>query len=364
MDEHAGPSTHAQPDTASTATATAAGGTDETLSPARTWEQARSGATCAWWQLTALVELGGPDTMDLLDNVSTQHCRSIPPGEARHTLFLDRTASIIAPAVAYRSAEDAVLLEVQHQHVEPLCQHLARYRLRARVEIDPVELAVAHVVGPNLPGVLHAIAGATTEAAGAAAWYRTPVWGTAGIEWSLPAAGRELEIPEGLPAAAVVGSPTAVRAIVASLPAHGAPYADPEALDALRISMGVPFLNDFLDGRLPAEVGADALAVSFDKGCYLGQEPVARLHFRGRPNRTLRPVELLGDVPAGLDPTAPDYLELRDPDDTRGRAAGTLTSWALAPDGRRLGLATIHRRIEPGAEVELAGTDVRIAVRG
>ena len=66
-----------------------------------------------------------------------------------------------------------------------------------------------------------------------------------------------------------------------------------EELELRRIESGVPRWAHEIDDRiLPAEAGLDATHVSFSKGCYPGQEPIARLHFRGHPNRGLRVVEL------------------------------------------------------------------------
>ncbi len=71
------------------------------------------------------------------------------------------------------------------------------------------------------------------------------------------------------------------------------PTLSEEELELRRIESGVPRWEHEIDDRiLPAEAGLDATHVSFSKGCYPGQEPVARLHYRGHPNRELRVVEL------------------------------------------------------------------------
>ena len=94
----------------------------------------------------------------------------------------------------------------------------------------------------------------------------------------------------------------------------------PEELELRRIEAGVPRWGYELDDRvLPAEAGLDATHVSFSKGCYPGQEPIARLHYRGHVNRTLRVVEL---------------------DD--GTAVERVTSQARRPDGTVVALAYVR----------------------
>ena len=80
------------------------------------------------------------------------------------------------------------------------------------------------------------------------------------------------------------------------------PTLDEDALDALRIEAGTPRFGKEIDDRvLPAEAGLVERAVSLTKGCYPGQEPIARLHYRGHSNRGLRVLAVEGDEPAGPD---------------------------------------------------------------
>jgi folate-binding protein YgfZ len=121
------------------------------------------------------------------------------------------------------------------------------------------------------------------------------------------------------------------------------------ALDRLRVEVGRPLYGvDFDDGHFPQETGLEEAAVSYTKGCYLGQEVVARIHYRGGVNRHLRGLVMEGDGPSAAE--LPGRPVLHD-----GRPAGTLTSATDAGDGRRLGLSILHRRAEPGAEVEVEG---------
>lgn len=114
---------------------------------------------------------------------------------------------------------------------------------------------------------------------------------------------------------------------------------------AARIMAGWPALGaEIVEKTLPQEVRFDELGgVSYTKGCYLGQETVARVHFRGHPNRVLR-----GLAWESASPVSGDGIELD------GREVGTVRSVLQLP-GRRLALATIRREVEPGALVIAAG---------
>jgi folate-binding protein YgfZ len=99
---------------------------------------------------------------------------------------------------------------------------------------------------------------------------------------------------------------------------------------------------------MPQEAGINDRAVSFTKGCYVGQETVARLHYRGKPNRHLRGLRLSEPVSRGA--------EIVFGDKPVGRLGSTCVSPRLGP----IGLAIVRREAEPGATVEVDGTPAEI----
>jgi folate-binding protein YgfZ len=116
-----------------------------------------------------------------------------------------------------------------------------------------------------------------------------------------------------------------------------------EELERRRIEARVPRWGRELDDRvLPAEAGLDSTHISFSKGCYPGQEPVARLHYRGHPNRGLRVLEL-PDVPAY------DAELVHD-----GKVVGRVTSATRRPDGSVVALAYVRVEVPEEAHLELA----------
>ena len=125
------------------------------------------------------------------------------------------------------------------------------------------------------------------------------------------------------------------RAAVEVLDADLEPTVGDEELELLRIRAGTPRFGREIDDRvLPAEAGLDARAIDFEKGCYPGQEPIARQHYRGRVNRSLRVLALEGEE-------LPEYdAELV----YEGKAVGRVTSAARDGEPRRRARATCASR--------------------
>ncbi|MGQ0850136.1 MAG: CAF17-like 4Fe-4S cluster assembly/insertion protein YgfZ [Actinomycetota bacterium] len=167
---------------------------------------------------------------------------------------------------------------------------------------------------------------------------------------------------------AIIGQPEPVTTLVGTLPdgAVAAPLGETirgfivsevdlavmttDEWTAMRLQAGEPVMDvDIDDKTIPQETGLVDEAVSFTKGCYLGQELVARLDSRGgRVNRHLRRLLLASSVAV----PAPVTLA--------GDEAGELTSAATTTDGLRLGMGMLHRRVEPGAIVNVAGVDAEV----
>jgi len=186
-----------------------------------------------------------------------------------------------------------------------------------------------------------------------------------------PAAGRVLVRPDGVetaraseaaPFVVQVTAPAAAGALLAArLEASGAGAAGPAILELSRILAGWPRLGAEMDEKtIPQEARFDEIGgVSYTKGCYTGQETVARLHFRGHVNRQVR--GLLFDPGPPATPaggwSVVTYVD---------RDVGRVTSLAFVPEtgvagaGRWIGLALIRREVGPGSVVRAAGRDARV----
>jgi folate-binding protein YgfZ len=223
--------------------------------------------------------------------------------EAREALLLTAKARVIAPLVVLRRGHEDFLLSTDAGLGERVAAELRRFRFAAKVEIEPEEHHAVLVFGERPDGVAYAVAD-----------YGEPAW-------------------------------EALDATVA-----GEPVGE-EELERLRILARTPRVGREIDDRvLPAEAGLVERAVDFEKGCYPGQEPIARLHYRGHANRALRVLRLDGrDVP--------EYdAELT----LDGKAVGRVTS-AIEADGAVVALAYVRREVPEGAELTLAdGSSARL----
>jgi folate-binding protein YgfZ len=218
----------------------------------------------------AFVRVGGAGALAFLQNLLSQDLDGIAVGEARRALLLTPKARVIADPRVWRAAEELLVLEVEPVGAEPLVAALRRYRLGAKVEIElDASWALVSAIGPRAEAV------------------------------ELPAPVVDAALGELSRRDALVRAEAAEAAIAAAVEA-GAVRVQAEAVEAMRVAAGEVRLGADVDERwMPAEVGLVEAAVSFDKGCFIGQEPVTRLHRRGHANRGPRRLALAAPVPVG-----------------------------------------------------------------
>lgn len=292
----------------------------------------------------------GPDAVRFLQSMVTQDVAAIAPGSARYALLLTPKARIVADLRLLRQADDAFLLDSDPPAAEGLRRVLTRYRLAAKARIAPADDAYAALV----------VAGPATAALVGDALGTTPlVEAEEGRGTPIPFEGETIHalvsVLTGGPAVELV-VPRACLGVVwdalaAALPRHGGRPIGARALERLRIEAGVPRFGAELDEQvMPAEAGVVDRAVSFTKGCYPGQEPVARLHYRGHANRGLRTLRVDGPAPAPGTPIEVD-----------GRELGRVTS-AVAPaeGGPSLALALLRREVEDGRRVRVGSDEAEV----
>jgi folate-binding protein YgfZ len=249
------------------------------------------------------VGVTGPDAAAFLERMLSNEVDSLGSGEACDALLLTAKARVVATVVVWRRGHDDFLLLTEPEAGERLRAELVRARFAAKVAIEPEEHESTLVVGREAPP------GAIPNRD-----YGTPAYEV---------------LDEVVPDWAPIGE---------------------DELERLRILARTPRLGSELDDRvLPAEAGLDARAISFTKGCYPGQEPVARLHYRGHPNRGLRVLVLEGE------PLPPFDAELT----LAGKPVGRVTSAAPDPEHGIVALAFVRREVPEDAELQLDGRVVR-----
>lgn len=275
------------------------------------------------------LELLGPDRLRFLHNYLTCDVKGLAPGAGAYGFFTSPQGRILSDAVVL-ALEDRLWVEVGPGQEEAIAAHLKKYLLADRVEIRSLDdmLPIA-VLGPRAESVL----GADLSSLGAA-------WSHARIAVH----GTEVELHRrgllGAPAWTLWVPASVAAPLVERLISAGARPVGFEALEALRAEAGIPrFGRDFGPDNFPQETGIEE-AVSYTKGCYLGQEVVARIHYRGGVQNVLRRLVFEGIAPA------PGVKLLHD-----GREAGRATTVI-----RSLGMGILHRRAaEPGTRVEVEG---------
>ena len=243
------------------------------------------------------VGVRGPDAATYLQAMVSNDVEALAIGDSCAALLLTAKARVIAPLVLLRRAVDDFLLLTEDGLGERVRTTLVRSRFAAKCEIELEAHSSVVVLG-----------------------------GSEGI----PTADF------GVPAVEVLDNP--LEATI-----------DDDELELLRIRAGTPRFGFEVDDRvLPAEAGLDDRAVDFEKGCYPGQEPIARQHYRGRVNRTLRVLEIAG---AEL----PEYdAELIND----GKVVGRVTS--AARDGDNVvGLGYVRVEVPRTAELRVEGRSVR-----
>jgi len=277
----------------------------------------------------------GPDAAEYLQGQLTNDVEALEPGQGQHAALLDRKGHMQADMRVLRPAAEEIWIDTEPEALAAALRHLTMYSIGREVEIADVtaERAILSLIGPR-----------AAEIAGTAPLPENACESTsvAGVE-CLAAGARD-----GIDLIAPTAEAGRLRE---ALLAAGAVEVSREAAEILRIEAGAPRFGAEMDAAtMPAEAGIVESAVSFTKGCYIGQETVARLHYKGRPNRRLRGLRL--SAPAG--PGA--ALRLGE------KEVGTLGSACVSPALGPIGLAIVRREAEPGAELTVGEDGVTARV--
>jgi tRNA-modifying protein YgfZ len=249
------------------------------------------------------VGVRGPEAASYLERMLSNDVETLDVGASCEALLLTAKARVVASMTVWRRDVEDFLLLTEPELAEPLRRELVRGRFATKAQIEVEEHESVLVLGRE-----------------------APPGAVANREYGVPA--YEL-VDEEPPDWAELGE---------------------EELERLRILARTPRYGRELDERaLPAEAGLDERAISFTKGCYPGQEPVARLHYRGHPNRTLRVLALEGDEAPERD--AELVLD--------GKIVGRVTSTARDAEHGLVALAYVRREVPADAELRVGSNAAR-----
>jgi folate-binding protein YgfZ len=278
--------------------------------------------------------LSGPDAIAFLNGQVSNELADLHPGEGRYAAFLTHKGKMLGDlrVLAVREGPDAaevLALDTERVALQALFDMIRRFKVGFEVELHKrtVERALLSLIGLRAAVVAgaerlredeHANAPLSLDGVEVLA-VRTDV----GVDLFCEAADRER--------------------LISLLQARGARPVSEETAECLRIERGRPRYGlDIDETVIPQEAGLNERAVSFTKGCYVGQETVARLFYRGKPNRHLRGIRLSAPAEPGAE------LRLGE------RVVGHLGSSALSPRLGAIALAIVRREAPPGSTVAVA----------
>jgi tRNA-modifying protein YgfZ len=277
----------------------------------------------------------GPEAAEYLQGQLTNDVEALAPGEGCYAALLDRKGHVQADMRVLRLAPEEIWIDTESAALEAARRHLQTYKIGREVEVADVsaERALFALIGPRSAEV------ASTPPLPP---HRCEQVTAHGVECLAVGARDGIDLA---PATADGGR------LREALLAAGAPEVVEEAAEILRIEAGTPrFGTEMGPQTMPAEAGIVEAAVNFEKGCYIGQEPVARLHYKGRPNRRLRGLRLSAPSAAG------EALRLGE------KEVGSIGSSCLSPALGPIGLAIVRREAEPGDELAVGEDGVTARV--
>jgi tRNA-modifying protein YgfZ len=288
--------------------------------------------------------VSGADAAEFLQGQLTNDVEGLATGEGCYAALLDRKAHVQADMRVLRLAGGELWIDTEPSTREAVRRHLEMYKIGREVGLTDLseERAILSLIGPR-----------SVEIAGSAALPEHAVeeMRIQGTHCLLVGTAEGLDLVVGAPGSGAGELADEVARLRETLFEAGAVEVDAGAVEILRIESGRPrFGVEMSDETMPAEAGIVERAVDFQKGCYIGQEPVARLHYKGRPNRHLRGLRLSAPAEPGT--------TLRLGEKEVGRLGGVAVSPAHGP----IALAIVRREAEPGAELAVGEDGVRATV--
>lgn len=290
----------------------------------------------------ALFRVSGDRCTEMVDGIVTNDLKATPVGRAIWALMLTPKGRVLADLrILHR--EEGLWLDVPAVAVENL---KAAFRKFLPPRFARAEFwSQGCVMGLYGPGAAAAVA----EVAGATA----PEVPLAFVETSRD--GDLLVVVRddllGVPGCEILASRPALTSLEAALATYseraGGARVDEGTLEVLRVEAGLPRYGvEVSEQNIVQETGWGDRAVSFSKGCYVGQEVVVRVHHRGHPNRYLRGLRFESEPPAA---GAALFAE--------GRPVGTVTTAVASPRLGPIGLGYVRREVTPPARVQVGGAD-------
>src|SRR3954468_18561799 len=263
------------------------------------------------------LRLTGGEAAEYLQGQITNDVEALAPGEGCYAALLSHKGKIVADMRVLRGP-DFIWLDTEPAALPVMLRNAQMFGIGRDVHAEDVSAgyAILSLIGPAARDALE-VGPREAEYAWVDGEHGLYVATDAGVDVICPAADAD-----------------GVRA------ALGVEEVSEEAAECVRIESGRPRLGyEIAGGVIPQEAGLNERAVSFAKGCYVGQETVARLHYKGKPNRHLRGLRLSQPVPAGVEIASGE------------RVVGKVGTSAVSPAHGPIALAILRREVGPGDRV-------------
>ena len=269
--------------------------------------------------------LTGAEAAEYLQGQVTNDVESLAAGQGCYAALLTHKGKVIADMRVLRGA-DWIWLDTEPATLAALARNVDMYSIGRDVKLQNVtaERAILSLIGPAARAALEVQPGEAEH------------------DFVEGEHGLYVTTDLGVDVICDASDVDSVRAALAIEPV------DPEAAELVRLESGRPRHGiDFDADTIPQEAGLNERAVSFTKGCYVGQETVARLHYKGKPNRHLRGLRLSEPGQSGDEIVSGD------------KVVGHLGTVAVSPSHGPIALALVRREAAPGAEVEVGKNRIR-----
>jgi folate-binding protein YgfZ len=285
--------------------------------------------------------LSGADAPAFLDALVSNAVAELAPGTGVDATLLTNKGQMLAELRVLRT-QDEVLLDCERPCLQALFDALRQFQIGYAVELHKrtLECALLSLIGPGADDCV-AVAPAVEEYANCAG----------------ELAGAPVRLIRTDVGVDVLCESAALDAVRGALVDAGAVPIGAATAECIRIESGRPRFGAELDTTtMPQEAGIHERAVSYSKGCYIGQETVARLYWKGKPNRLLRGLRFSEAVAVGA--------ELRGDDDAGGRVLGLVAGATVSPRFGPIGLALVRREAGVGTVLNVggAGADVHASI--
>jgi folate-binding protein YgfZ len=293
------------------------------------------------------IAVAGRDRASFLQGLLTNDIQALTPGTGCYAAWLTPQGRLITDMHVLESG-DMILLDLPAALVDDILQKLDQFLFSEDVQVSDLRGAL-RAVWVHGPGAARGLEALLTGAGGIAAW---PQYRNARVNIdSAPAVIARID-ELGVPGYCVYVDPTKALALAAALQQQGVMPATPATLEAARIEAGLPIFGVDMDGEIiPLEAGIEPRAISFTKGCYVGQEVIIRVLHRGggRVAKKLVALRLGGTEAAGTKVFAGE------------KEIGRITSVATSPRFGAIALAYLHRDfLTPGTTVEVEARGGRV----